>query len=183
MLRYVTGKCHKSSLVNNLILSSRAPTTRSSYETYIRRWLDYCKKMQLNPYNDDHKEAMSLIAELFHEQNHNYGVPGIVRFALSAILPKQKGKTFGQDEIISQIMKGIFKVCPSLSKYTVTCYPDLMLKYMNQLPKNEEHNLEVLTKELATHLCLLNRLNQFKNFDLTMLVSETTNVNFIFLST
>ena len=87
--------------------------------------------MQLNPYNDDHKEAMSLIAELFHEQNYNYGVLAIVRFALSAILPKQKRKTFGQDEIISQIMKGIFKVCPSLPKYTVTCYPDLMLKYMN----------------------------------------------------
>ena len=96
MLRYVTGKCHKSSLVNNLILSSRAPTTRSSYETYIRRWLDYCKKMKLNPYNDDHNEAMSLIAELFHEQNYNYGVPGIVRFALSAICPSRRGKLLGK---------------------------------------------------------------------------------------
>ena len=66
-LRYVAEQCHESPSVNNLIISSRAPTTRSSYQTYIRRWLDYCKKMQLDPYNADYKETTSFIAKLFHE--------------------------------------------------------------------------------------------------------------------
>ena len=55
------------------------------------------------------------------------------------------------------MMKGIFKLRPSLPKYTVTYDPDVILKYMDQLPKNEQLNLEVLTKKLATLLCLLSR--------------------------
>ena len=62
---------------------------------------------------------------------------------------------FGQDETVSQMIKGIFKLRPSLPKYTVTYDPDVILKYMDQLPKNEQLSLEVLTKKLATLLCLL----------------------------
>ena len=106
--------------------------------------------MQLDPYNADYKEAMSFIAKLFHKENYNYGVLAVVRSTFSAILPKQNGKMFGQDETVSQMMKGIFKLRPSLPKYTVTYDPDVILKYMDQLPKNEQLNLEVLTKKLAT---------------------------------
>ena len=106
--------------------------------------------MQLDPYNADYKETMSFIAKLFHEQNYNYTVLAVVHSALSAILPKQNGKTFGQDETLSQMMKGIFKLRPSLPKYTVTYDADVILKYMNQFSKNEQLNLEVLTKKLAT---------------------------------
>ena len=55
------------------------------------------------------------------------------------------------------MMRGIFKLRPSLPKYTVTEEPDLILKYMSQLPKNEQLNLEMLTKELAMPLCTLSR--------------------------
>ena len=55
------------------------------------------------------------------------------------------------------MMRGIFKLRPSLPKYTVTEEPDLILKYMSQLPKNEQLNLEMLTKELAMPLCILSR--------------------------
>ena len=59
---------------------------------------------------------MSFIAKLFHEKNYNYGVLAVVRSAFSAILSKQNGKTFGQDEIVSQTMRGFFKLPPSLPK-------------------------------------------------------------------
>ena len=111
--------------------------------------------MQLDPHNADYKEAMSFIAKIFHEENCNYGVLAIVPSTLSAILPNQK--TFGQDEIVGQMMKGVFKLRLSLPKYRVTYNLDVILKYLNQLPKNEQLNLEVLTKKLATVLFLLSR--------------------------
>ena len=52
------------------------------------------------------------------------------------------------------MMKGIFKLHPSLPKYAVTYDADVILKYMNQFPKNEQLNLEVLTKKLATPIFL-----------------------------
>ena len=62
---------------------------------------------------------MAFIAKLFHEENSNYGVIAVVPSALSAILLKQNGKTFEQDKIVSKMMRGIFKLRPSLPKYTV----------------------------------------------------------------
>ena len=43
--------------------------------------------------------------------------------ALSTILPKINGQTFGKDECVSKIIKGIFKLCPSLPTYN----PDIIL--------------------------------------------------------
>ena len=87
---------------------------------------------------------MSFIAKLFHEENYDYGVLDVVCSPLSTILPKQNGKAFGQDKIISQMMRGIFKHRLSLPKYTVLYDPDVILKYMNHLPENEQLNLEML---------------------------------------
>ena len=112
--------------------------------------------MQLDPGNADYKETMVFIAKLFHEENYSYRVLAVVHSALFAILPKQKGKTFGKDEIVSQVMRGIFKLPPSLPKYTVNYDPDVILSCMNQLPKNEQLNLKMLTRKLATLLCLSN---------------------------
>ena len=78
---------------------------------------------------------MSFIAKLFHEENYNYGILAVVRSALFAILPKQNNKTFGQDEIVSQMMRGTFKLRSSLPKYTVTYDPDVILEHINQPPK------------------------------------------------
>ena len=45
---------------------------------------------------------------------------------------------------------------PALPKYTVTYDPNLILNYMDTLPKNKHLVLELLVKKLATLLCLLN---------------------------
>ena len=103
---------------------------------------------------------MSFIAKIFLEENYgvnDYGILAVVRSALSVILPKQNGKPFGQEEIVNQTIRGIIKLRPSFPKYTVTYNPDVILKYMNRLPENEQLNLEMLTKKLPTLLCLLSR--------------------------
>ena len=103
---------------------------------------------------------MSFIAKIFLEENYgvnDYGILAVVRSALSVILPKQNGKPFGQEEIVNQTIRGIIKLRPSFPTYTVTYNPDVILKYMNRLPENEQLNLEMLTKKLPTLLCLLSR--------------------------
>ena len=45
------------------------------------------------------------------------------RSALSTILPKINGQTFGKDECVSKIIKGIFKLRLSLPTYN----PDIIL--------------------------------------------------------
>ena len=65
------------------------------------------------------------------------------------------GQTFGKDERVSKMIKGIFKLHPSLPKYIVTYDPDVILQHMDSLPANNLLSMGLLTKRLCTLLCLL----------------------------
>ena len=85
------------------------------------------------------RDVMTFLSELFHNEKGNYGVIAVVRSALSAILPKQGNITFGKDTNVSRMLRGIFKLRPSLPKHAVTYDPNIMLKYMDSLPTNKNH--------------------------------------------
>ena len=50
-LRTVVESSHESKEVQTLMISSWAPKTKSSYNTYIKKWVAYCKSNKiLDPY-------------------------------------------------------------------------------------------------------------------------------------
>ena len=53
------------------------------------------------------------------------------------------------------MIKGIFKLRPSLPKYIVTYDSDIILQYMNSLPTNNLLSMDLLTKKICTLVCLL----------------------------
>ena len=53
------------------------------------------------------------------------------------------------------MIKGIFKLRPSLPKYVTTNHPYITLRYIDSLPHDKFLLLELLTKKLLTLLCLL----------------------------
>ena len=137
-------------------MGSWAPSTQRSYNSCIKRWIGYCKANTIrDPYNASYKEGMSFLADLFYKENQKYGLIAVARSALSTILPRKEGKTFGKDETVSRMIRGIFKLRPSLPKYVSTYDPDVILRYISNLPSNRELMLEMLTKKLCTLLCLL----------------------------
>ena len=121
----------------------------------MKKWGVFCKEHNIQePYNASYEQGLQFLAHLFEEGN-NYGSIAVARSALSAILPRKGDFTFGKDKIVSQLLKGIFKLRPSLPKYTSTYDPDIILDYINELPANNQLNLELLTKKLVTLLALL----------------------------
>lgn len=58
---------------------------------------------EIDPYNTSYKEAMTV----FPRKNYKRGALADAQSVFSAILPKNYGKTFNQDENIDQIMKGM----------------------------------------------------------------------------
>ena len=147
-LRRVVDSSHESKEVQALTISSWAPKTHSSYNTYIKKWVSYCKSNKiLDPYIATYQEVMSILVHLFHKEDQKYGVIALARSALSVILPKIGGKTF-QDSNVSQMIKGSFKLRPSLPKYVTTYDPDIMLRYIDSLPHDNFLLLELLTKNV-----------------------------------
>ena len=56
---------------------------------------------------------------------------------------------------VSRMLRGIFKLRPSLPKRVVTYDSNILLKYMDSLPTNKDLLLEFVTKKLCTLLCFL----------------------------
>lgn len=71
------------------------------------------------------------------------------------VLPTKVETTFSKDPKVSRLVKGIFKLRPSLPKYVATSNPEIILNFIDQLPANKELMLEISRKELWTLLCLL----------------------------
>ena len=73
-------------------------------------------------------QAMPFLFNMFYKEKGKYGTIAVTRFALSAILSEINGQTFGKVERVSRMIKGIFKLRPSLPKYIVTYDPDIILQ-------------------------------------------------------
>lgn len=93
---------------------------------------------------------MLFLANLYHEDNCNLEVIAVLRSAFSTILPRNNEIAFGQDQIVSPMMKEIFKLGPTLPKYTVTYDPDVLLTYISTSPSKPMLALELLSKKLIT---------------------------------
>ena len=68
---------------------------------------------------------------------------------------KCEGKSFGNCEEVSRLLRGIFKLKPTLPRYTVIYDPDVVLDYIVSLPDNVSLDMEFLTKKLTILICLL----------------------------
>ena len=85
---------------------------------------------------------MSFLAYLFHKENCSNSVIALARSALSAIL--KEGKTFGECQKLSKMLKGIFKLSPTFPKKAVIYDPDIILTYLDTPPNNNSLVLEDL---------------------------------------
>ena len=125
-----------------------------NYNTYIKKWIQYCSKVNLKePFKASFPDGIAFLSELFHHDKGNYGVVAVARSALSAIFPKQSNVTFGKASNVSRMLRRIFKLRPSLPKHVVTNSPNIVLKFMDSFRTNKDLSLELLTKKLCTLLC------------------------------
>ena len=137
------------------MLASWAPKTQAAYNSHLKQWKEFCTRKEINPFEADFRQAMDFIEFLFNVKKASYGYIAATRSALSAILPKRNAISFGKCPDVSRMIKGIFKLRPSLPKHTVVYDANLVLNYMKSLPEDNALDLEMLTKKLATLLCFL----------------------------
>ena len=104
------------------------------------------------------------------------------RCALSTLLPRRNGTTFGKDPGVSRLLKGIFRLRPSLPKYTVTWDVSIVLSHFIALHRSGDNSLKVVTMKLATLLCLLSgqRSQSLEELKLDYMYLDNSKVIFYF---
>ena len=108
-----------STAEQSLVNYSWSLNTQLSYNTYIKKWLEYCEVKTIRPYEATREEGVEFLVYLHVELEEKYPSVAGARSALSAIFPLKEGHTFGEDPTVSRVLRGMFKLRPSLPKHTV----------------------------------------------------------------
>ena len=120
------------------------------------------------PFKASFADDMTFSSQLFHSNKGNYWVIAVARSVISAILLKQGNVKFGKDRNVSRMLRGIFKLRPSLPKHAVTYDLNIVLKYMDSLPTNKDLSLALLTKSYVpcSVFLVVNEANRLENLKL-----------------
>ena len=139
----------------DIMLESWAPASRTQYECYISRWITFCSKKKIDPFRAEIAQGVEFLVWLFSSLSLGYSAVNTARSALSSLLPRRNGTTFGKDPGVSRLLKGIFRLRPSLPRYTVTWDVSIVLTHFISLHRSGDNSRKGLTMKLATLLCLL----------------------------
>ena len=133
-----------------MLSASWAINTQFGDSSYSKKWNHFYSTKNIDLYTANYKKVMLFLANLYHEDNCNLEVIAVLRSAFPTILPRNNEIAFGQDRIVSPMMKEIFKLGLTLPKYTVTYDPDVLLTYISTSPSKPMLALELLSKKLIT---------------------------------
>ena len=138
----------------DIIVSSWREGTKSQYQSYAKKWFEFCKTNKCHITSPPLLLAMQFLSDMYHA-GLSYSSINTARSVLSYLLYCENSSIpFGQLPIVKRFMKGIFELRPSLPKYSATWGVNLAFEYIRK------HDLLLLklkdlSYRMAFLLCLL----------------------------
>ena len=160
------------------INASLTDSSKSQYQSYLIKWLEYCHCKSIDPYEHNIVDGVNFLAKLFTESTRKYSTINTARSALSCIMEPMHGLTFGKQPIVKRFMRGVFKLRPNLPRYLYTYDVNIVLKYLESLGDPENIPLKMLSYRTVTLLCLLSgqRDQTLSSLDVRNIVFQSNQV-------
>jgi hypothetical protein len=102
-------------VVDTMMLARRSSSLRL-YDTYTRRWQEYCTLHGLNFISASVAQGLAFLQTLL-DSGLGYSTLNTARSALSAVLCLPTGGTFGNHPDVLLYMKGVFNIRPTKPRY------------------------------------------------------------------
>ncbi len=129
-------------------------STRSQYDTYLRRWISHCESLDINVFSPTISEILEFLLKNFRENEYSYSSMNSFRSALSTIITIDKVPA-GKHPLVVRFCRACFNERPALPKNTVTWDTDIVLRYLRTLAPVKSLPLPRLTQKLTMLLALL----------------------------
>lgn len=97
-------------------MQSWRASTKVQYSSYIKKWLEHCRKWQINPISPPVASGLNFLAELYHK-GLSYSALNTARSALASVIVLPGKQSFGNHLLVSRFLKETFTTRPALSKY------------------------------------------------------------------
>ena len=126
-------------------MQSGRTSTRVQYSSYIKKWLEYCRKWQINPVSPPVASGLNFLAELYHKE-HSCSALNTARSALASVIVLQGNQSFS---------KGTFATRPTLPKYKEVWDVNTVLEHLKTLHTAETLSLTLLSLKLGMLMAML----------------------------
>lgn len=136
----------------DIILSSLRDSTKKQYWTYVRKWLLFCERREVDKFNPNINDVLMFLSDLF-SSGIGYSAINTAKSALSSVKGIVSNLDIGSHILIKRFMKGIFNKKPSLPRYNVTWPVSSVLAFLESVDNNL-CSLRDLSKKLVTLLAL-----------------------------
>ena len=117
---------------SDIIMQSWRTSTRVQYSSYIKKWMEYCSKRQIDPISPPVASGINFLAELYHK-GLSYSALNTARSALASVIVLQGNQSFGNHPLASQFLKGTFTTRPALPKYKEVWDKNTVLEHLKKL--------------------------------------------------
>ena len=138
-----------SSASDNIMQSWRT-STGVQYSSYIKKWMEYCRKWQINPISPPLASGINFLAELY-DKGLSYSALNTARSALATVVVSQGNQSFGNHPLVSRFLKGTFTTRPALPKYKEVWDVNKDLEHLKTLHTAETLSLKVLSLKLVVN--------------------------------
>jgi site-specific recombinase XerD len=139
--------------VTGIMVASCAASTQTQYKVYLVTWDAYLKTNNVDSTNLSLNDVLEYFLQLYNS-GLGYSSINTARSALSLYVKPIEGYSIANHPIVIRFLKGIFKQRPSLPRYTEIWDVNILLKYIQDLPCNEDLSISLLTYKLVSLLSL-----------------------------
>ena len=141
-----------------VIVASWREGTTSQYQTYLQKWLEFCKQKHCDVLSPPLPLTLDFLS-MTYEKGLFYSTINTARSVLSSILQLNVNSfiPFGQLPIVRRFMKGLFEFPPALPRYKSMWDLHIVFNYFRVRPAAPELSLKELTLNLTFLLSLLSR--------------------------
>ena len=137
-----------------MILESSTKSTRAQYETYLRKWTQFCQSDNFPKWKPNVNHVLNFLTYLFSLGN-SYTTVNTARSALSLVLNPIDNFSIGSHPLVCRLLKAVSKKKPPRPRYSVTWNVDRVLNIFRGWPITSELNIKQLSLKLLGLLALI----------------------------
>ena len=169
------------SQATKIIMQSWADTSLKQYQPYLKTWLKLCREWKINPYDPPLTKVLDFLTSLC-ERGLKYDTINTAKSAVSAITEPKNGLTLGNQPLILQFMKGVFRSKPPTPRYESTWDVQIVLSQLSSFAPPNELDLKSLTLKLVMFVALVSaqRAQNIHLLDLQFMKVSGDSVEFVF---
>lgn len=138
-----------------VLMASWRSSTKKQYQSFIKRWIQYCNKRKISFLQPDLDDALQFLTDLF-ETGLSYSSLNTARGALSSLGIKIEDYAIGKHPLVIRFLRGVYNLRPTLPRYTHTWDVEKVLSVLRKLSPVKHLSLKDLTMKLCMLIALTN---------------------------